>query len=72
MQTMLLTIGAQATATKRRRVLRSAAAEREEAVGGDLDDEPAQEGGGDLRARAATRCDWCGAGVRIERRSGRR
>ena len=69
MQTMLLTIGAQATAMKRRRVLSSAAAEREEAVGGDLDHEPAQEPGGHL-ALEQDAVDLVGAGMRIEHGEG--
>ncbi len=48
MHTMLLTIGAHATATKRRRGIEQCRTEREEPVRGDLDDEPAQERRGDL------------------------
>ena len=69
MQTKLLTIGAQATAMNRRRVLSSAAAEREEAVGGDLDHEPAQELRGDL-ALEHDAVDLVGARMRIEHGEG--
>ena len=71
MQTRLLTIGAQATATNRRRVLSSAARQREEAVGGDLDHEPAQEPGGHL-ALEQDAVELGRVGVRIERGRARR
>ena len=48
MHTMLFTIGAQATATKLAAGVEQRGAEGEEAVGGDLDHEPAQELGGHL------------------------
>ena len=76
MQTRLLTMGAQATATKRRWVLSSAVASAKNAVGGDLDDEPAQQRGGvgaleRQPCGGAAVCDVVSSAVRPVMKTGR-